>query len=147
MTTGPGDGHVDADVIYDALRSDILTGRLSPGTPAREVALAERFGVSRTPVREALLLLEHDRLLVASSRGLVVRAVDTDEVIAIYDVRILLEGEAAAQAAEHRRESDLLRLDTLVEAGQGAAQALATRCVRRPTSSSTTPSRPPPTTP
>ncbi len=115
MTTGPGDGHVDADVIYDALRSDILTGRLSPGTPAREVALAERFGVSRTPVREALLLLEHDRLLVASSRGLVVRAVDTDEVIAIYDVRILLEGEAAAQAAEHRRESDLLRLDTLVK--------------------------------
>lgn len=115
MSTGPDAARVDASVIYDALRSDILTGVLSPGAPAREVALAARFGVSRTPVREALRLLEHDRLLVASSRGLVVRDVEPDEVIAIYDVRILLEGQAAAQAAEHRRESDLLQLEALLQ--------------------------------
>lgn len=101
--------------IYDALRSDILHGTLPPGAPAREVALAERFGVSRTPVREALRRLEHDRLLVRSSRGLVVRAVDTAEVMAIYDVRILLEGEAAAQAADARGPADLLVLDSLLD--------------------------------
>lgn len=106
---------VDVNAIYTDLRADILSGALAPGTPAREVALAERFGVSRTPVREALRRLEHDRLLVASSRGLVVRTVETAEVIQIYDVRILLEGEAAREAAEARSAADLLRLDSLLE--------------------------------
>lgn len=106
---------VDVNAIYTDLRSDILAGVLPPGTPAREVALAERFGVSRTPVREALRRLEHDRLLVASSRGLVVRSVDPTEVIQVYDVRILLEGEAAREAAEARNAADLLRLESLLE--------------------------------
>ena len=70
---------VDATGIYTALRADILTGALSSGEPVREVAVASRFGVSRTPVREALRRLEHDRLLVPSSRGLVVRGVDAEE--------------------------------------------------------------------
>ncbi|MDF1605679.1 GntR family transcriptional regulator [Nocardioides sp. YIM 152315] len=81
----------------------------------REVAVASRFGVSRTPVREALRRLEHDRLLVPSSRGLVVRGVDTDEVIQIYTVRILLEGEAASEAASARTQADLLRLESLLD--------------------------------
>jgi DNA-binding GntR family transcriptional regulator len=114
---------VDVNAIYTDLRTDILTGVLPPGTPAREVAVAERFGVSRTPVREALRRLEHDRLLVASSRGLVVRSVDTAEVIQIYDVRILLEGEAAAQAAEARSQADLLHLETLLERDRALVDA------------------------
>lgn len=106
---------VDASSIYAALRAEILDGTLSPGTSAREVALASRFGVSRTPVREALRRLEHDRLLVAGPRGLVVRAIDTDEVIQIYDVRILLEGEAAFQAASSRTTADVVRLEGLLD--------------------------------
>ena len=106
---------VDASAIYTVLRAEIVAGTLAAGAPAREVAIAERFGVSRTPVREALRRLEHDRLLVASPRGLVVRAIDADEVIQIYDVRILLESEAASQAANARTATDLMRLETLVE--------------------------------
>jgi len=108
------DGRVDAATIYDALRRDVRTGALAPLTPVREVAVASRFGVSRTPVREALRRLEHDRILTASNRGLVVRGIDADEVIATYNVRILLEGEAAAEAAWARTEADLLRLDSLL---------------------------------
>ncbi|MFD6444996.1 GntR family transcriptional regulator [Promicromonospora sp. NPDC060204] len=108
-------GKVDASAIYDGLRADIQDGTLRPGDPVREVAVAERFGVSRTPVREALSRLEHDRLLTSSSRGLVVRAVEADEVIQIYNVRILLEGETAAEAAQSRTEADLLRLESLLE--------------------------------
>ena len=106
---------VDASAIYSTLRAEIVNGAFAAGAPAREVAIAQRFGVSRTPVREALRRLEHDRLLVASSRGLVVRAVDADEVIQIYDVRVLLESEAASQAAGARTANDLMRLETLLE--------------------------------
>ena len=106
---------VDASAIYAALRGDILAGVLATGEPVREVAVASRFGVSRTPVREALRRLEHDRLLVPSSRGLVVRGIDVEEVIQTYTVRILLEGEAAAEASTARTQADLMRLESLVE--------------------------------
>jgi DNA-binding GntR family transcriptional regulator len=111
----------DATAIYTALRSDVLTGALQPNTPVREVAVASRFGVSRTPVREALRRLEHDRILVPSSRGLVVRGVDTDEVIQTYNIRILLEGEAAAEAAMARTQADLLRLESLLDRDRSLA--------------------------
>jgi DNA-binding GntR family transcriptional regulator len=115
MMTDERRGKADASAIYAELRADVLRGDLVAGEPVREVAVAERFGVSRTPVREALRRLEHDRILVPSSRGLVVRAVGADEVIQIYNVRILLEGECAAEAANSRTEADLLRLESLVE--------------------------------
>lgn len=108
-------GKADASAIYAELRADILRGDLTAGEPVREVAIAGRFGVSRTPVREALRRLEHDRILVPSARGLVVRAVEADEVIQIYNVRIMLEGECAAEAAGSRTEANLLRLESLVE--------------------------------
>ena len=110
-----GSAKVDAAAIYTALRADVLRGELTAGEPVREVAVASRFGVSRTPVREALRRLEHDRLLVPSSRGLVVRGVDIDEVIQTYTVRILLESEAAAEAAGARSQADLLRLESLAD--------------------------------
>jgi len=109
------EGRVDAATIYDVLRREVRTGALTPLTPVREVAVAERFGVSRTPVREALRRLEHDRILTSSARGLVVRGVEADEVIATYNIRILLEGEAAAEAAWARTEADLLHLDALLD--------------------------------
>lgn len=118
----PVPGRVDAGAIYSAVREDVVSGRLPPGTPAREVALAQRFGVSRTPVREALRRLEHDRLLVATPRGLVVRAMAESEVLQIYDLRVLLEGEAAHLAAESRSASDLLRLEALLSRDSALAE-------------------------
>jgi DNA-binding GntR family transcriptional regulator len=92
----------DAQTVYADLRGQILSGALPPGTPLREIALAERFGVSRTPVREALRRLEQARLLAPGGRGMQVRAIEPHEVVQVYDMRVLLEAEAAGQAARGR---------------------------------------------
>ncbi|MCU1441334.1 MAG: hypothetical protein JWP85_2331 [Rhodoglobus sp.] len=106
---------VDGDKMYEELKFAIRSGEIAAGMPLREAALSTRFGVSRTPVREALNRLFHEGLLERRTRGLFVRVVGIDEVIQIYDLRILLEGEAASQAAESRRPGDLLRLEALIQ--------------------------------
>jgi DNA-binding GntR family transcriptional regulator len=104
----------DAQTVYADLRGQILSGALPPGTPLREIALAERFGVSRTPVREALRRLQQDRLLAPGGRGMQVRAIEPHEVVQVYDMRVLLEAEAAGQAARGRGDADLMRLEGLL---------------------------------
>lgn len=107
-------GRHDSQTIYDELRAEIVNGVLPAGSPVREVALATRFGISRTPVREALRRLQHDLLLVPGARGLQVRSIDPQEVVQVYDARILLEAEAARQAARARGAADLVRLEGLL---------------------------------
>lgn len=104
----------DGDSIYRELRSEILAGALPPATPLREVAISERFGVSRTPVRDALRRLKHDRLLEQGARGLQVHQATAQEAIQVYDVRILLEQEVAGQAALSRDITDVVRLEGLL---------------------------------
>jgi DNA-binding GntR family transcriptional regulator len=105
----------DGETIFQTLRGEILSGVHQPGTAIRETSLAERFGVSRTPVREALSRLQHERLLERVARGLQVPQVDPQQVIQIYDMRILLEEEAARQAAKARQFPDLMRLEALLQ--------------------------------
>jgi DNA-binding GntR family transcriptional regulator len=105
---------MDAAAIHAELKAEILRGAHEPGTPFREVGLAGRFGVSRTPVREALGRLQQEGLLERGGRGLQVRRVDPEELMQVYDLRILLEGQAAAEAATARTEMDLVRLDALL---------------------------------
>lgn len=119
MTNGPSMARPDGEAIFAVLRDEILTGVHPPGTPLREVALAERFGVSRTPVREALSRLQHERLLERVSRGLQVPQIDPEQVVRVYDMRVLLEAEAAAQAAQARSITDVLRLEALLERDRG----------------------------
>jgi DNA-binding GntR family transcriptional regulator len=106
---------VDSETIHAELRAEILHGSHRPGTAFKEVALASRFGVSRTPVREALGRLAQEGLLERGTRGLQVRDITPEQLMQVYDLRILLEGQAALEAAAARTEMDLIRLEGLVE--------------------------------
>jgi DNA-binding GntR family transcriptional regulator len=108
--------------IYTVLRARILDGTLRPDERLREIPIAEEFGVSRTPVREALMRLEGDGLARRDGRSLVVHAVSAEELIQVYDLRINLEGEAGAQAADRRSAVDLASLEGLWERDRWIAQ-------------------------
>lgn len=113
MSAGKAEKH-DRQSIYETLRREISAGTLEPGATLKEVALSERFGVSRTPVRDALMRLTEDGLLERNQRGLEVMGVDPEVVVQVYDMRILLEEEAAGRAAERHTISELLQLEALL---------------------------------
>jgi len=108
------------DQVMIDLRERILNGDLTAGERLTEIPLAERLGVSRTPVRHALTLLEAEGLLEPSgSRGYVVRRFSVQDVVDAIAVRGALEGLAARVVAEHgitRRLSGVL--DECVSIGE-----------------------------
>src|SRR5215212_1684620 len=86
--------------IREQLIDDILTGRLPPGTRIIETRLAQEFGVSQAPVREALRDLELFGFVISSPfRGTQVREISTEDLVDIYPIRAALEGIAARSAA------------------------------------------------
>lgn len=90
--------------IFDLLRADIASQRLAPGERLPEVDLAERFGVSRGPVRSALVELKRVGLVeISPRRGAQVATLTTDDVEELYDLRTALERLAVEGA--HRRAS------------------------------------------
>jgi DNA-binding GntR family transcriptional regulator len=110
------------DFVYGKLRSAIRTQELKPGDRLREVELAERLGVSRTPVREALKRLEADGLTqVAPPRGFVVTELTHRRVMELYAMREILAGVAARFAAEQASPMEIQTLQELV-AQQGSAK-------------------------
>jgi DNA-binding GntR family transcriptional regulator len=104
------------DVISDALRRDIGRGIYKPG-PIRVGAIAARFGVSATPVREALRRLEAEGLVSLRNRQIVVNALSAQEMHEIYRIRAELESFALRQAAPQLAadEGALAKLDSLIE--------------------------------
>lgn len=110
------------DQVANAIREQLLSGELEPGSPIRENDIAERLQVSRNPVREALIRLEQEGLLVSSGpqRGHRVLAPDLDYLTDLYDFRGLLEGHAAELVANHNTDVDLDGLRRLA-AEMGAA--------------------------
>ena len=100
------------DLIADTLRDEILHGAFAPGQPLRQEELAERFGVSRLPVRDALLRLEAQGLVnVLPNRGAFVVSLTPDEVREIYEMRILLEGDILERAVPRMTADDWRRID------------------------------------
>jgi DNA-binding GntR family transcriptional regulator len=93
--SGPIPAHLARSVIEETLRSAILDGRLPCGTALRQQDLADLFGVSRMPVREALRQLEAQSLLhVITHKGAVVAPLVEGDAAETYALRILLESEA-----------------------------------------------------
>ncbi|MFG6149362.1 GntR family transcriptional regulator [Halobacillus sp. B23F22_1] len=92
---------------YESIKKAILHGDYPPKMRLTEEYLASQLSLSRTPIREALRQLESEGLIVSLKRGVSVRHFTKQDIEQIYDLRVLLEGYAAAQAALHRTKEDL----------------------------------------
>lgn len=100
---------------YEALKQAILSGEFQPGQPLVENTLATWCQTSRTPVREALRRLEQDGLIDSSDRGLVVRKRSPEEILDIYETRMVLEATVARVASERRTEHDIRLMRLLLQ--------------------------------
>ncbi|GLU34867.1 GntR family transcriptional regulator [Trinickia caryophylli] len=99
-----------ADTIAAALRDLIVNGELADGARLVERDLAERFSVSRIPLREALRKLEAWGLAdIQRNRGAVVRTLGRGDIEEIYDLRVLIEGDAIYRAVKRMDEETLVR--------------------------------------
>lgn len=102
--------------IFERLRRMILDGEYGPRERLIEEQLAERLGVSRTPIRQALTMLEAEGLVeVQPNKGAMVCSFSIEEVWDIYDLRAVLEGHAARRASERIDKRRLARLRELSE--------------------------------
>ncbi len=117
-------GNTLAQQIRAALAQRILNGELAPGTRLKDNEVAEAFGTSNTPVREALRGLVTDGLAeVHPYRGCMVRRLDLGELAEAFDVRIVLEAYAARLAAGKLTPSQLARLEELAARHEDAVAA------------------------
>ncbi len=105
-------GNKDA---YQLILDAIDTGIYRPGDRLVESELAERFGVSRTPIREALQRLETQSMLSRDGRSLIVASLDHNQLAELYVVRTELEGLAARLAARHAAPEEVRVLRAMVE--------------------------------
>jgi len=117
---------------YTLILEAIDSGVFRPGDRLVESDLADRFGVSRTPIREALQRLETQSLLARDGRSLIVASLDHSQMAELYVVRTELEGLAARLAARHATDEEVHVLQGLVAAdhalvGDPAALARANR--------------------
>jgi len=99
---------------YSLLLQAIDDGTFKPGDRLVESELAERFGVSRTPIREALQRLETQSLLTRDGRSLIVASLDHNQLAELYIVRAELEGLAARLAAKHATVEEVRVLRDMV---------------------------------
>ncbi len=99
---------------YGLILEAIDVGTYKPGDRLVESELAERFGVSRTPIREALQRLETQSLLIRDGRSLIVAALGHNQLAELYAVRAELEGLAARLAAQHAAPEEVRVLRKMV---------------------------------
>ncbi len=105
--------------VVEQIRTAIIEGRLKPNDHIVEQSLTEQLGVSRTPVREALILLEREGLLVASrNRGCFVRVFTQEDVEAIFSMRTALENFAGELVIDRLNADDLAHLQNTIERQQ-----------------------------
>jgi len=110
-------GLPSSEIVYRRLKRDIVDGALAPGSRLVELSIAADFGVSRTPVREALKRLAAENLILTDpTRGLVVHRPDAAEIEDVFVVREVLDGLASQLAAHRITPSELSKLRLIVEA-------------------------------
>ena len=132
VTTSSGKGNINtpltkltiAEQVASALRDEITTGQLAAGTKLRQVEIAQRFGVSTTPVREAFGLLQSDGLVqIDTHRGVTVFLPTIQDLVEHYEIRMALEMLAVEKAAEHFQAHDAPLLIALLGEMYGTSDA------------------------
>lgn len=120
----PDEGYSLSDTIYHRLSDQLLQGVLGPEERLKIRDIAAAMGTSVTPVRDALLrLVQEEALYLRSPRDIRVRSVGIEDYLEMRDIRLDLEGSAAAAAATQATESDVRRLDRLVRQNARALRA------------------------
>ena len=121
--TEPGAPLSLADRAYREIQDRLIWLRIRPGAPINEEELCLSLGLSRTPVREALKRLEHERLVVAyPRRGTFATEINVTDLTHISEVREAIEPAAASSAARHATTADHERFRALLQALKAAAE-------------------------
>jgi len=109
------------EVAYEAIKHAILSGQIPPHERLVEERLAEALDISRTPVREALAILEHDGLLESEPyKGLAVRPVTIEEFLNMYEALGVIEAALARTAATRASAADIRRMDEALQHAETA---------------------------
>ena len=99
---------------YQAIYDEISSGKLIPGDRLRETELASRIALSRTPIREAIKRLETEGVVTHKPQvGAVIKTLSQQEIVELYEMRIMLETSASSMAAKHASEAETRTLMTL----------------------------------
>lgn len=118
----PGKSPTAQEAVLRELRSDIVHGLLAPGSQVVQESLAQRYGVSRVPLREALKILEGEGLVTYHPhRGYFVMELSAEDLLEVYRLRSILEAEALRAAVPALTDDDLTRLGELLAAVEAAS--------------------------
>lgn len=104
-----------ADQIFEQLEKEIISGKYRRGEVLSEMKLSAELGVSRTPVREAIRRLEQEHILADTAKGLTVVGISREDMLDMYEIRIYLEGRAAAKAAEIITDAQLKEMGDILD--------------------------------
>lgn len=108
----PGATRLVREDVFHRLRRDVLTCVLRPGSQIQEKELAERYQVSKSPVRDALLRLQEQNLVeVLPRKGYRVKPISISEIREMYEMRQILERASVARLIEHASDAELKTLD------------------------------------
>lgn len=109
--------------VYLRLKQEIVDGQLQPGEHLVETKIAERLGVSRNPVREALRRLEQEQLVTASWKGMVVGSLTRESIQEVYAVRAVLEALGCRLAAQYITPAEKAQLRDVIKRSRQAVAA------------------------
>ncbi len=104
-----------ADRVFEQFEEDILSGKYHKGDILTETKLSTAYGVSRTPVREAVRRLQTEGLVRECGKGIQILGVSTDDLADIYDVRMHIEGMVARRAAERVTDEELAQMKEVLD--------------------------------
>ena len=104
-----------ADQVFEKLEDDIITGVYPRGEILTELKLVEQLGVSRTPIREALRRLEHERLIQDCSKGSIVLGITAEDLEDIMNIRQRIEGLAAYYATKNLTPESAARFKQIAD--------------------------------